>query len=681
LEEEMAYSVGDIRNIALIGHADVGKTTLAEAMLHKAGATNRLGSVDDGTAVTDYTAEERDRKISIDTSTAYCTWKGREFNIVDTPGYQDFLGQVVEALPAVETAVLLVSAVNGVQLNTLKTWNAARKAGCAGVVVINKMDGENIDLDAVIPAVQQVVGVSCVPFNLPIGQGTSFKGVFDVFSGGQAPEGVYGDPAEAHEAAIDAVIELNDSLMERYLEEGAVDQAELAKTLAQAVAEGKLVPMLFAAPRADKGIEPIMDLIGSITPSPASRPRKASKGGAEINVQPDADAPFAAFAFKAMTDPYVGKLSFLRVFRGALTGDSSVYNVRTQSRHRVGHIYRMQGREQKEIQKALPGDIIALAKIESIEVNDSVTAENEPLEFPKVVFPKPMVALAVRPKNRGDEQRIAGGLGKLTEEDKTFTAVRDTQTGELVITGMSTLHLDIMLQRLKNRFDVEVVTSEPKIPYKETITAKAEARYRHKKQTGGRGQYGEVFIRIEPLERGTGFEFVDEVVGGRVPNQYIPAVEKGVREQLAKGVISGNVVEDVRVALYDGSFHPVDSSEQAFKLAASKAFQEAFMSARPVLLEPVVNLEITIPSEFMGDITGDLNSRRGRITGMDQGPGGLQIIMATAPLSEVMRYATELRSITGGRGAYTMEFSHYDVVPQRIAESIIAQAKKEETEE
>jgi elongation factor G len=677
----MAYTVEDIRNFALIGHGDVGKTTLVEAMLHKAGVTSRLGSVNEGTATTDYTPEEKDRKISIDTATAYCSWKGKEFNIVDTPGYQDFFGQVVSALPAVETAVLLVSAVNGVQLNTLKTWNAARKAGCAGIVVINKMDGENIDLEAVIPAIKEAVGTSCVPFNLPIGQGTGFTGVFDVFSGGQAPAGLIGDAAGAHEEAMDAVVEVDEALLEKYLEQGTIDPAELAGTLAKAVASGALVPILFAAARADKGVEEIMNMIATVAPAPTARVRKATKGDKEVDVVADANAPFASFAFKSMTDPYVGKLSFLRVFRGSLTGDASVYDVRMEARYRVGHIYRMEGREQKEIQKAIPGDIIALAKIEAIEVNDSLTTENEPVAFPKVTFPKPMVGLAVKPKARGDEQRIAGGLQKLAEEDHTFLVNRDTQTGELVITGMSTLHLDIMLARLKNRFDVEVTTSEPKIPYKETILGKAEARYRHKKQTGGRGQYGEVFIRIEPMERGSGFEFVDEVVGGRVPNQYIPAVEKGIREQLGKGVISGNVVEDVRVALYDGSFHPVDSSEAAFKMAAKKAFQEAFMAAKPVLLEPVVTLEITIPSEFMGDVTGDINSRRGRITGMDQAPGGLQILMVTVPLSEVMRYATELRSMTGGRGAYTMEFSHYDVVPQRIAEPIIAQAKKEDTEE
>jgi len=650
-------------------------------MLFKTGATSRRGSVDEGTATSDYLPEERERKNSIDSSAVHFSFKGKEFNVIDTPGYPDFFGQVVSSLPAVEMVVLVVSAVNGVELNTLRTWNAARKAGLAGIVVINKMDGENIDLDAVIAAVKETVGVSCVPFNLPIGQGASFKGVFDVLGAGQAPEAVLGDPAAAHEEAMDAVVEADDALLEKYLEEGSVEPGELAATLSKAVASGSLVPMLFAAGRADGGVDELLNILADVAPSPAGVARKATKGDEELEVAADPNGPFASFLFKSMTDPYVGKLSFLRIYRGTLTGDMSVYNPRTGNRHRVGHIYRMQGKEQKEVAQAGPGDVIALAKIDQIDVNDSLTAESEPVVFPKVAFPKPMVSLAVKPKSRGDEQRITGSLGKLAEEDKTFLVHRDAQTGELVITGMSSLHLDIMLQRLKSRFDVEVTTSEPRIPYKETITGAADARYRHKKQTGGRGQYGEVFIKVEPLDRGQGFEFVDEVVGGRVPNQYIPAVEKGVREQLSKGILAGCVVEDVRVRLYDGSFHPVDSSEAAFKLAAAKAFQDAFMHAKPVLLEPIVNLEVTIPSDFMGDVTGDINSRRGRITGMDQGPGGVQILKATVPMAEVMRYATELRSMTGGRGAFTLEFSHYDIVPQRIAETVIAQAKREESQQ
>jgi elongation factor G len=677
----MAYSVEDIRNIVLIGHGGTGKTNLVETMLFKTGAITRRGSVDEGTATADFTPEERDRKNSIDAASVHLSFKGKEFNVIDAPGYPDYFGQVVSSLPAVETAVLVVAAANGVELNTIRTWNAARKAGMAGLVVINKMDGDNINLPEVIKAVKEIVGVSCVPFNLPIGQGASFKGVFDVLAGGAAPAGVIGDPVAAHSEAMDAVVEVDDALLEKYLETGRVEPEELATTLSKAVLTGALVPMLFAAGRADLGVEELLTILSNVAPSPAARVRKALKGETEVEVAADPKGPFAAFLFKSMTDPYVGKLSFVRVYRGTLSGDMSFFNVRTGSKHRVGHVYRMQGKEQKEIPQAIPGDIIALAKIEQVEVNDSLTAESEPVVFPAIEFPRPMVSLAVRPKNRGDEQRIAGALNKLAEEDRTFRVNRDAQTSELVITGMSSLHLDIMLQRLKNRFDVEVTTSEPKIPYKETIMATADARYRHKKQTGGRGQYGEVFIKIEPLERGAGFEFVDEVVGGRVPNQYIPAVEKGVREQLAKGIIAGCVVEDVRVRLYDGSYHPVDSSEAAFKMAASKAFQEAFMMAKPVLLEPIVNLEISIPSEFMGDVTGDINSRRGRITGMEQGPGGVQILKATAPLSEVMRYATELRSMTGGRGAFTLEFSHYDVVPQRIAEHVIAQAKKEQTEE
>ncbi|MHC4712261.1 MAG: elongation factor G [Planctomycetota bacterium] len=677
----MAYSVEDIRNIVFVGHGDSGKTSLVEAMLHSAGATNRLGSVDNATSLSDATPEEKQRKISITASVLHFSHKGKEFNVLDTPGYPDFFGEVLSCLPAAETAVLVVSAASGVELNTIRTWRAAREAGLAGVVVVNKMDGENIDVPKVVSAVKETLGVSCAPLNLPIGQGETFEGVFDLFSGAEVPDGLVGDGAAAREEATESIVEGDDALLEKYLDEGSVDAGALEEALSKAVAAGSFVPILFSSARQDKGVVELMDFLAKVAPSPADEPRTAARGDEQVEVNADETGPFTAFAFKSMTDPYVGKLAFLRVYRGSLTGEGSLHNVRTDSKHRVGHVYRLQGREQKEIQKAIPGDLIAVAKIEEIEANDTLTGGAKEIRFPEVAFPKPMVSLAVRPKNRGDEQRISGALTKLADEDRTFVAQRDAQTGELVVSGMSTLHLDIMLERLKTRFDVEVATSEPKIPYKETITANSDTRYRHKKQTGGRGQYGEVFIKLEPLERGEGFDFVDEIVGGRIPGQYIPAVEKGIREIMTKGILAGCRVEDVRVRLYDGSFHAVDSSEAAFKMAASKAFTDGFMKAKPVLLEPVVNLEITITSEFMGDVSGDISSRRGRITGMDQGPGGLQIVKATAPMAEVMRYATELRSMTGGRGAFTMEFSHYDIVPQRIADTVIAQAKREATEE
>ncbi len=678
----MAYSVEDIRNIVLIGHGAAGKTTLCEAMLHKSGAVNRLGSVDHGTSISDGTPEERERKISITASTLNLTYGGRQFHIMDTPGYADFFGEALSCLPAAETAVLVVSATSGVELNTIRTWNAAREAGLAGVVVINKMDGENIDIDALLSAVRETVGVSSVPMNLPIGQGESFSGVVDIFSHADAPEGVVGDPAAAHEEAMEAVVEVDDALLERYLEEGAVDPESLSATLSKAVSSGSLVPVFFTAAREEIGVDELLDFLARVAPPPTARARTARKGEEQVEVVAQEEGPLAAFTFKSMTDPYVGKLSFLRIYRGRLSGESSLYDVRTGSKHRVGHVYKLQAKEQQEISQAIAGDVVAVAKIEEIEINDSLGAdEGTAVEFEEIRFPSPMVSLAVRPKNRADEQRISGALAKLADEDRTFLTRRDTQTGELVVSGMSTLHLDIMLERLKTRFEVEVMTSEPKIPYKETITGNADTRYRHKKQTGGRGQYGEVFIKVEPLERGEGFEFVDEIVGGRIPNQYIPAVEKGIRETMQRGILAGYTVEDVRVRLYDGSYHAVDSSEAAFKMAAAKAFQDAFMQAGPVLLEPIVNMEITIPAEFMGDVSGDISSRRGRITGMDQGPGGIQIVKATVPMSEVMRYATELRSMTGGRGAFTMEFAYYDAVPQKIAETVVAQAKREEEED
>jgi len=678
----MAYSVDDIRNVVLIGHGDAGKTTLAEAMLHASGAAGRLGSVEEGTSVSDYSPEERERQISINASTLHLEWNDKLIQLMDTPGYPDFFGEVISSLSAVETAGLVVSATGGVELNTIRTWRAACEAGLAGFVVINKMDGENIDVDALLAAVGETVGASCVPFNLPLGQGEKFEGVCDVFEDADAPDGVIGDPAAAHEEAMESVIESDDELLEKYLEEGSVETAELHKALSGAVSSGELVPVFFAAGRSEKGVKELLDYISKLCPSPAALPRKATTADAsEVEVGPDPDGAVAGYVFKSMTDPYVGKLSSIRLYRGTVTPDSTLVNVRTGSSYKVAHLYRVQGKEQEELRDAGPGQLVAVAKMDDVEVNDTLTAEGQELTFHPVDFPTPMVSLAVEPKKRGDEQRITSALSKLAEEDRTFQVRRDTETGELVVSGMSTLHLDVMLSRLKSRFEVEVTTSEPKIPYLETVTRTADTSYRHKKQTGGRGQYGEVSIKVEPLERGEGFEFVDEIVGGRIPNTYIPAVEKGIREKMERGILAGYRVVDVRVRLYDGSYHSVDSSEQAFKTAGSKAFQDAFAKAGPVLLEPIAKLEVTIPSEFMGDVSGDINSRRGRITGMDQAPGGLQIVQATAPLSEVSRYATELRSMTGGRGAFTMEFSHYDVVPQRIAEQVIAQAKREDEEE
>ncbi|MCP4365337.1 MAG: elongation factor G, partial [Planctomycetes bacterium] len=535
-----------------------------------------------------------------------------------------------------------------------------------------------------LDSITENFGQNCLPLNLPVGTGNGFKGVVSVLEPpGDVPADVIGDVQASREALVEKAVEADDEVMNKYLEGADVSPEELKGCVAKAVAGGHLVPILFTSYRKTLGIDELLDAIADFAPSPQSgverRARDIQKDE-EILVEADEKAPFSAQVFKCVTDPFVGKLVFFRVFSGALGGDLSFYNSNAEKNEKAGHVFKVLGKEQKAVDKVIAGDIGAMAKVEEINISDTMCSPKRQLSFAPIVFPTPMVSLAVEPKSKGAEQKLSGSLTKLTEEDPTFKISRDRQTHEMVITGTSALHLDTILHRLKKRFDVDVATHEPKIPYKETITAKADAQYKHKKQSGGRGQYGEVHIKIEPRARGEGFEFVNKIVGGRIPGQYIPAVEKGLRETLDKGILAGYPVVDVRVTLYDGSFHTVDSSEAAFKVAASKAFRKGFDQARPVLIEPVVHIEVTIPGEFMGEISGNLTSRRGRIIGMDT-VGQMQVIKASIPMSEVVRYETELKSMTGGQGSYTMEFSHYDPLPTHLAQPIIAQGKKVEEEE
>lgn len=673
----------DIRNMAVIGHGASGKTSLLEAILFKTGTTSRMGSVDEGTSIADYEQEERERKFTISSKLLPCQWQGKTINAVDTPGYPDFISHTICALNVVETAILTVSATSGIQVNTRKVWSLSKDRGLARLVVVTKVDGENVEFDRLLESIQEELGPECLPMNLPIGCGQKFSGVMSLLElPKEIPQEILGDPKAFHESLIEAAVEVDDELMQRYLEGQAINAQELQSCLAKAVAQGKVVPILFVSSKKLMGIEELLKVVIDFTPSPLVATRKGIdlEKDEEIIVKGQEDAPFSALVFKCITDPFVGKLVFFRVFSGVLDGDLAFYNAHTKKNEKAGQLLKVFGREQQPISRAVAGDIVAMTKVEALGISDTLCNTKRHIKFQPITFPTPMVSLAVEPKNQGAEQKLSGSLAKLSEEDPTFRVTRDSQTGELVVTGTSTLHLDVMLNRLKRRFDVEVNTHEPKIPYKETVTAKSDAQYKHKKQSGGRGQYGEVYVKLEPASRGKGFEFKNEIVGGRIPGQYIPAVEKGIRETLARGVLAGYPVVDVKVTLYDGSYHTVDSSEAAFKLAASKAFQKAFMEAKPVLLEPIVNVEITIPSEFMGEISGNLTSRRGRIVGMDT-IGKMQVIKATVPMAEVTRYETELKSITGGQGSYSMEFSHYDVVPSHIAQNIIAQGKKKEEEE
>jgi elongation factor G len=661
-----------LRNLSLVGHGSTGKTSLTETMLFKAGAIKRRGRVEEGSTVADHDAEEKDRKFSIDSALVHFPWKGKEFQVLDAPGYPDFLGAATATLRAVETAIVVVGAHAGVAVNTRKVWEMAGAEGLARILVVNRIDNENVNIDELLASIRESFGDRCIPVNLPIGQGPSVSGVVSALTPpASAPADVKGgDPAEWRQSFVEAVVEADDAALEKYLGEGTISDEEFQALIPKALVAGKVFPVLFTSAEKDLGVGELLDFLGAYAPSPAEGVhRKAKKGEEEVVLEPDPAKPFVAQVFKSVTDPFVGKMTYFRVFSGTIESNTSIFNPRHGRPERIGNLLQVQGKETKNVERVTAGMMAAVAKVENVAIGDTLCPEKTNWHMPPIPFPRSMVSVSVEPKSRADEQKIWGSILKIADEDHTFQPRRDAETHELVITGLSNLHLDVALHRLKRRYQLEVITHVPKIAYRETISRKSEARYRHKKQTGGRGQFGEVAIRIEPQERGKGFEFVDGVVGGSVPNQFIPAVEKGIREILEKGAIKGYRVVDVRVELWDGKDHPVDSSEQAFKTAARMAFRQAMAAAGPVFLEPVMNLEITTPSRFMGDITGDLNSRRGRIQGMDS-IGNDQIIKATVPLAEVMTYSTELRSMTGGESSYTMEFSHYDVVPSHMEAKI-----------
>ena len=674
------YTSSDIRNFVAVGHGGCGKTTLLDQILFKAGATQRAGRTDDKASLFDFEDDEKERGNSIETALAFCDWKGAQLNLIDAPGYPDFVGAALSGINAADTALVCIAAPQGIELNTRKMWQAAGQAGLARVIVLTKMDGENIlDYSALVARIQEVFGNECVPFNLPIGTGSAFKGVASLLDPPeQAPEGVVGDVEAASAALTEKIVEADEAMMERYLNDEKISTDDLAATLRKAVTSGAIVPILHVSGDSGAGVEELMDFVARFAALPGDVPAPAAvKPGTEeaVEITGAEDAPLAARVFKTVIDPFVGKMTFFRIYQGTLESDAQVYNTRSERKERMAHLFRVFGKEHREVNRGVPGDLIAVSKIEDMHIGDTLCAQSAPVELATFKYPTPMVSLALEPKSRGDEQKIGASLRKMSDADPTFQLTRDQQSAELVATGMSQLHLDIILKKLHARFGVEVTTKPPRIPYKETISAPSESNYRHKKQTGGRGQFGEVWFKMEPMERGEGFEFVDAIVGGAIPNQYIPAVEKGVRETMAQGVLAGYPIEDIRVILHFGKYHDVDSSEAAFKLAASMCFKDCFMKAKPVLLEPIVKLEITVPAKFMGEITGDLNSRRGRIQGVDA-EGDMQIIRVEAPMGEVMSYATELRSMTGGAGSYTMEFGHYDIVPQHAAQQVVAAARK-----
>lgn len=675
----------DLRNLVLLGHGGCGKTTLAEGMLNAAGVTGRLGSVDDGTSGLDYTDIEKDRKHSVDPSLAYFDHAGKTLNVIDTPGYPDFIGGAIGASAGADTAVIVISATAGIEVNTRRMLRMARQQGMPLAVVIAHIDGENIQYDGLMEAIAETFGQACKPMNLPCGGGSDVVDCFKNASG----EADFGDVEAAHTELVENIIESDEEMMEAYLGGEEIPPAKLGAAFAQAMIEGTIVPVFFTAAKSGVGVKAFLDAVAAYFPAPSDMPPRTlrekadanDEDGQEIVVSADPAQPLVGLAFKITADPFVGKLAWIRVLQGTAQGDTQ-YSLRDERKGgKLGHLFKVLGKETQEVKQAVAGDIIALAKVEEIQTGDVLHEDSQPMFASMPAMPTPMYSLAVEPKSRGDEQKISEALTKLSEEDPTFVTSRDPQTGETVINGIGDLHLRIILTKMQKSFDIEVTTKPPKIPYKETITAPADGHHRHKKQTGGAGQFGEVYLRVEPLERGAGYEYVSELFGESIPRQFLPAIEKGVLDVMHAGAVAGYPLQDIKVAITDGKHHPVDSKEVAFRTAGKNAFLDAVKKAKPAILEPMVHMEIVVPQEFMGDIASDLSGRRGRIQGQDPLPGGQIQIHAQAPLAEVMQYNSQLRSVTGGQGSYTMDFSHYEPVPSNVQQQIVQQAEREKAEE
>ena len=675
----------DIRNVVLIGNSGTGKTQLAEAMLHKAGVINRLGIPEEGNTVSDFEPEEQQRLTSISTSVMNLPWKGKHVNLLDTAGYADFIGSVLWAISAADTAVLVLSAAVGIDIHGRRLFQAAGEAGLARMIVINRSDGENVDLETRLAQMREALGSHCRLLTVPVGQGPAFTGVVNVYATAESANALM-DVAGAHADLVESIVEVDEALMERYLGDEKISPEELGAAFTKALTGGTVIPVLFTSALKELGVEELLDALAEYAPNPRqARFRTARKGTAEdapeVTLQGNPDGPLCAQVFKVVSDPYVGKVSYLRVFSGRLPSDSLARLGDDRRETKFGQMLRVQGKETQAIPEAVAGDIVGISKIDDLGIGRSVSAGPEPLIVAEVKMPVPMYSLALQPKSRGDEQKISEVLAKAMDEDNTIKTTRDRQTNELVASGLGDIHLMILLAKMKRRYQLEVTTKPPKIPYRETVNAVGDGHYRHKKQTGGAGQFGEVYLRVEPLERGQGFEFLDDTFGGSIPKQFLPAIEKGVREALEEGVIAGYPFQDVRVAVYDGKSHAVDSKEVAFKIAGRNAFRDGVSKARPVILEPYVNMAITVPDEYLGSITGDLNSRRGRIMGMEAGAAGAQTIRVQVPLAEVAQYNTQLRSITGGQGSYTMELSHYEAVPAHVQQQIVDAAVKAKEED
>jgi len=688
------YEPNFLRNIAIVGHGATGKTSLCESLLFIAGKTDRQGRVDDGTSSMDFEPEEQKRRISISAATNFFEWEKHKITILDTPGDSNFSYDTKNCLRVADGAVVVIDAVGGVEFQTEKVWEYADEYKLPRVVFISRMDRERADFFTCMETIKSRLGKKATPVVLPIGKEDKFQGVVDlitkkalIFDGTGGTYKSADIPADMKDAVekyrenmVEDIAESDEQLMDKYLDAGELTVDELKAGLKKGVTSSSLIPVVCGSALKNIGIAPLIDAVINALPSPLERGPVTGKkpGKDEMETRnPEESAPFSGIVFKTIADPYAGRLTLFRVFSGTLSSDSTFYNSSRKITERFGNVFFLEGKSQKPVESLVPGDIAAVAKLKETSTGDTICNEKAPIIFEKVIPPPPIMSFAVAPKSRGDEDKIVSSINRIIEEDPTLTFRREEQTKEMILSGMGQVHIEVSVEKMKRKFGVELTLKTPKVPYKETIKGKTNVQGKYKKQSGGRGQFGDCWLDIEPLPRGGGFEFVDKIVGGVIPQQYRPAVDKGIIEAMSEGVVAGYPVVDVKVSLVDGSYHTVDSSEMAFKIAGSLGFKKGVLACQPVLLEPIVNIDIEIPDEYMGDVIGDLNGRRGKVLGMEsKGPN--RIIKGQVPLAEILRYAPDLRSMTSGRGTFTYEHSHYEEVPPFIAEKIIAESKKEQ---
>ena len=687
------YDGNSVRNICFVGHGGTGKTSLVSAALYTSGATTRLGSVDDGNAPTDYDEEEIERKMTISTKLAFCEWKKHKINMLDTPGFGNMIQEARAALRVADTAIIVIDCVSGVQVQSDKVWQFCDEFEVPRFLLVNRCDRDRASFDESLASIQEDFGSACLPVQIPLGTEQNFRGVADLirmkahiykgdgsgkFSETDIPDDDADRAQEYREKLIELVAESSDELMEKFFDEGTLSDEELISGLKVQVLQRQIYPVFYSSGTRNIGVSSLLDSLIDFAPDPlqVGTVKGADPGGGEIERKVSHNEPFSAYVFKTISDPFTGRISLFKLYSGTMSSDTQPYNVKRETTERVGHILLMQGKDHVQVPQVHTGDIAAVAKFKDTHTGDTLTDSASPIIYPDITWPEPMISFAIEPKSRGDEEKISTAIHKIIEEDPGLRYEREPQTKEFLISGQGQMHVEVAVSRLRNRYGVEVNLKVPKVPYRETIRGRADVQGRHKKQTGGHGQFGDCKIKVEPLVRGADFEFVVKIFGGAIPKQYIPAVEKGIQEARLKGTLAGFPTVDFRVTLYDGSFHTVDSSEMAFKIAGRLAFRKAMEQAKPVLLEPVMDVVIDTPEDYAGDLMGDLNSRRGRVQGMEM-KGKTTVIKAQVPLAEMLTYASDLTSKTGGHGNYTMSFAHYEEIPANLAEKVIAHAKAE----